>query len=83
MRILIIFFLIYLLFQVVFRFVLPLLARYMMHKATRSMQAQFGGGRSNPQTPPRREGEVRIETPSKGRPSGNDDGEYVDFTEVK
>lgn len=55
----------------------------MMHKATRSMQAQFGGGRSNPQTPPRREGEVRIETPGKGRPSGNDDGEYVDFTEVK
>jgi hypothetical protein len=83
MRILIIFFLVYLLFQVVFRFVLPLLARYMMQKAARSMQAQFGGQRPNPQAPPRREGEVRIETPNSGRGSKYDDGEYVDFTEVK
>lgn len=83
MRILIILFIIYLLFQVVFRFVLPLLARYMMQKAARTMQSQFGGSRQNPQTPPRREGEVRIETPSKGSRSGSEDGEYVDFTEVK
>jgi len=83
MRILIILFLIYLLFQVVFRFVLPLFARYMMQKATRTMQAQFGGSRQNPQTPPRREGEVRIETPGQGRRGNSDDGEYVDFTEIK
>lgn len=83
MRILIILFLIYLLFQVVFRFVLPLLARYMMQKAARTMQAQFDTGRQNPKTPPRREGEVRIETPGQGRRGHSDDGEYVDFTEVK
>jgi hypothetical protein len=83
MRVLIILFLIYLLFQVVFRFVLPLLARYMMQKATRSMQAQFGGVPPNQQDSKRREGEVRIETPNAGRSSQFDDGEYVDFTEVK
>jgi len=83
MRMLIILFLIYLLFQVVFRFVLPLLARYMMQKATRSMQAQYGGGPQKRQASQRREGEVRIETPEQGRNSKYDDGEYVDFTEVK
>jgi hypothetical protein len=83
MRILIILFLIYLLFQIVFRFVLPLLARYMMQKATRTMQAQFGASRENPQTSRRREGEVRIETPGKARRGNSDDGEYVDFTEIK
>ncbi len=47
------------------------------------MQAQFGASRENPQTSRRREGEVRIETPGKARRGNSDDGEYVDFTEIK
>jgi hypothetical protein len=84
MRILIILFLIYILFQVVFRFILPLAARYMFQKATQNMQGQFRQQQQQQQAPPRREGEVRIETPdSNARKSGADDGEFVDFTEIK
>ncbi|MFN5370106.1 MAG: hypothetical protein ACK5B6_01465 [Bacteroidia bacterium] len=83
MRNLIILFLIYLLFQVVFRFVLPLLARYMMQKAARGMQAQFGTQRPKSQAPPRREGEVRIEHPDNRSRRNYDDEEYTSYTEVK
>jgi len=84
MRILVILFLIYILFQVVFRFILPLAARYMFQKAAQNMQGQFRQQQQQQQAPPRREGEVRIETPgSNARKSGADDGEFVDFTEIK
>ena len=85
MRILIILFLIYILFQVVFRFILPLAARFMFQKAAQNMQGQFRQQQQRQQqAPPRREGEVRIETPgTNARKSGTDDGEFVDYTEIK
>lgn len=81
MRILFILFLIYILFQVFFRFILPLAARYMFQKATQNMQGQF---RQQQQAPPRREGEVRIETPgANARQTRDDEGEFVEYTEIK
>lgn len=83
MRILFILLLIYILFQVFFRLVLPLVARYMFQKAAQSMQ-QGPYTRQQHKAPPRREGEVRIETPgTNARNTSNDDGEYVDYTEIR
>ncbi len=40
--------------------------------------------RQQPQTPPKKEGEVTLDTSgSKHRGNRRDDGEYVDYTEVK
>ncbi len=84
MRILVILFLIYILFQVVFRFILPLAARYMFQKAAQNMQGQFRQQQQQQQAPPRREGEVRIETPgANARKTRDDEGEFVDYTEIK
>jgi len=80
MRVLLILLLIYVLFRVFFRLVLPLIGRYMFNKAVQSMQGQ--GSNTQRQAPPRREGEVRIENPD-GSPRRNDDSEFVDYVEVK
>jgi hypothetical protein len=82
MKILIILFLIYLAFQVFFRFVLPLLARYMVIRASKHMQGQFGQSRQKQHyAPERKSGEVRIETNPQRGSAGSD--EYTDFEEVK
>jgi hypothetical protein len=86
MRILIIIFLIYLAFQVIFRFVLPLILRYFFQKAAQNMNGQFG--QNQQQSPPlRRQGEVRIEEPGNAAPHkkhfSSGDVEDVDYVEVK
>ena len=81
MRILIILFLIYLAFQVIFRFVLPLFARYMVIRASKHMQGQFGNMRQKQQyAPERKSGEVRIEKKNERNSSGSE--EYTDFEEI-
>ena len=53
----------------------------MFQKAAQNMQGQF---RQQHQAPPRREGEVRIETPgTNARQTRDDEGEFVDYTEIK
>jgi hypothetical protein len=76
MRILLILLGIYFLYRLFFNLILPLVARHFMQKAAQSMEGAY---RQQQQTPPRREGEVRIETQEEKR----DDGEYVDYTEVR
>lgn len=80
MRILLILLLIYFLFRIVFRLVLPLIGRYMFNKAVQSMQGQQSPNYR--QAPPRREGEVRIEN-QEGTARQGDDGEFVDYVEIK
>jgi hypothetical protein len=82
MRILFILLLIYLFFQVFFRFILPLVGRYMFHKAVQTMQGEAQGPYRR-QAPPRREGEVKIENAGKQSPRFDGDTEDVDFVEVK
>lgn len=83
MRFLFILLLIYFGYQIFFRFVLPLAARYLFQKAAQNMQGQFNN-RQQPKAPPRREGEVRIETPgTNARKNNDDEGEFVDYTEVR
>jgi len=56
-----------------------------VNKASQNMSGQFNQTRQR-QTPSRQPGEVRIETPTdQPKHSGNqqNEGEYVDFTEVK
>jgi hypothetical protein len=83
MRVLLILFVIYLAFQVFFRFILPLFGRYMVIKASKHMQSQFGQSRQKQHyATERKTGEVRIEkNPPKSQPTNNDD--YTDFEEVK
>jgi hypothetical protein len=77
MRFLLILLFIYFLYQVFFNLILPLVARHFVQKTARSMQGAYREPQRN--TSARREGDIRIETPGKG----TDEGEYVDFTEVR
>lgn len=75
MRILIVLLSLYILYQVFFRFILPIFLRQMVKKAG-GMNGQFQ------QHQRRREGEVRIETPGS-EPRRRQDEEYVDYVEIK
>jgi hypothetical protein len=84
MRVLLILLTIYLLYRIFFNVVLPLIARYFFAKAAKNMQGQFN--QQQQRTNSRREGEVRIETPNNSHNQRNrdsDEGEFVDYTEVK
>jgi len=86
MRVLLILITVYLLYRIFFNFVLPLVARYFFAKATKNMQGQFNQQSQQQRTSSRREGEVRIETPNNVQNQRNrnfDEGEFVDYTEVK
>jgi hypothetical protein len=86
MRVLLILLTVYLLFRIFFNFVLPLIARYFFAKAAKNMQGQFNQQQQQQRTNSRREGEVRIETPNSPQNQRNrnfDEGEFVDYTEVK
>jgi hypothetical protein len=86
MRVLLILLTVYLLYRIFFNFVLPLIARYFFAKAAKNMQGQFNQQHQQQRTTSRREGEVRIETPNNPQNQRNrnyDDGEFVDYTEVK
>jgi hypothetical protein len=86
MRVLLILLTVYLLYRIFFNFVLPLIARYFFAKAAKNMQGQFNQQQHQQQTNSRREGEVRIETPNNSQNQRNrnfDEGEFVDYTEVK
>jgi hypothetical protein len=80
MRFLLILLVIYLVYRIIFNFVLPLAARYFFSKATNGMQ----GGFQQQQNRTRRTGEVRIESePKSTRKINPEDGEFVDYTEIK
>jgi hypothetical protein len=84
LRVLFILFTIYFLYRLFFNVVLPLIARYFFAKAAKNMQGQFN--QQQQRTNSRREGEVRIETPNNSHNQRNrdsDEGEFVDYTEVK
>jgi ABC-type multidrug transport system fused ATPase/permease subunit len=84
MRVLLILITIFLLSRIFFRFILPLIARYFFAKAAKNMQGQFY--QQQQRATNRREGEVRIETPNNPQNQSNrdfEDGEFVDYTEVK
>ena len=86
MRVLLILLTVYLLSRIFFRFILPLIARYFFTKAAKNMQGQFNQQQQQQRTNSRREGEVRIETPNNPQNQRNrnfDEGEFVDYTEVK
>lgn len=86
MRVLLILLTVYLLYRIFFNFVLPLIARYFFAKAAKNMQGQFNQQQQQQRTNSRREGEVRIETPNNPQNQRNrnfDEGEFVDYTEVK
>jgi hypothetical protein len=79
MRFLLILLVIYFVYRIFFNFILPLAARYFFSKATNSMQ---GGFRQQNYT--RRPGDVRIEsTPKSTGRKVAEDGEFVDYTEIK
>ncbi len=85
MRFLLILILIYLAFRILVNIVLPLVLRSVVNKASQNMQGQFNQSQQR-QAQSRPQGEVRIETPSnqpKQRGNQHDEGEFVDFTEVK
>jgi len=85
MRVLYILIGIYLLYRIFFNFVLPLIARYFFAKAAKNMNGQFNKQQQQ-RASGRREGEVRIETPNSVQNQRNknfDEGEFVDYTEVK
>lgn len=77
MRLLLIILGIYIVYRLFFNLILPLVARHFMQKAAQSMEGAFR--QQGYQAPPRKEGEIRIETPGETR----NDGEYVDYTEVR
>ena len=86
MRVLLILLTVYLLYRIFFNVVLPLIARYFFSKAAKNMQGQFNQQQQQQRTNSRREGEVRIETPNSPQNQRNrnfDEGEFVDYTEVK
>ena len=87
MRVLYILIGIYLLYRIFFNLVLPLIARYFFAKAAKNMNGQFNKQQQQQQRASgRREGEVRIETPNSVQNQRNknfDEGEFVDYTEVK
>lgn len=76
MRILFILLAIYFLYRLFFNVILPMAAKHLFNKASQSMNGSFQQQQNR-----RREGEVRIE-PKKDSYRA-DDGEYVDYTEVK
>jgi hypothetical protein len=85
MRFLLILILIYLAFRILVNIVLPLVLRSVVNKASQNMSGQFNQTYQR-QASHRPQGEVRIETPSdqpKHRGNQRNEGEYVDFTEVK
>lgn len=86
MRVLYILIGIYLLYRIFFNFVLPFIARYFFAKAAKNMNGQFNQQQQQQRATKRREGEVRIETPNAAQNQRNknfDEGEFVDYTEVK
>jgi hypothetical protein len=85
MRVLLIIILVYLAFRILVNVVLPLVLRSVVQKASQNMQGQFNQSQQS-QASRRKEGEIRIETPSDQPKHGGyqrNEGEYVDFTEVK
>lgn len=83
MRFLLILILVYFAFKIFWRYVFPFLLTLFIKKAAEKMQ----GGRVYTYTnvKPRPEGEVSIDQGNSGKkkPSRMDEGEYVDFEEVK
>lgn len=80
LKLLLVFLTIYVVYRLFFGLILPLAARYLFNKAAQSMGGEFQRQYRPQQASPRREGEVRIETPGTGR---QDEGEFVEYTEVK
>ena len=73
----------YYLLKLLSRALLPFLLKYIVKKAENSA---FYGGRSGDNTPPKEEGEVTIDySPSehKEKKTPDDEGEYIDFEELK
>lgn len=83
MRLLLTLAIIFILYQVVFRLLIPYFIGRTIRRAQEQMFQQFG--RNNQQTY-RPEGEVQVESHTKNpknKKSGSIDGEYVDYIEVK
>ncbi len=72
---------IYFLFKVVVRVILPLLLKKFVEKKSQEFQDRFNQHEKKP------EGEITIETKEnkkkKDRKDKDDDGEYVDYEEIK
>jgi hypothetical protein len=72
-RIIFIILLVYLLFKIIARYVIPLIARYLIRKARKQYQDQFESMNRNDNDPfPKNRNKQRPEP-----------GEYVDFEEIK
>jgi hypothetical protein len=82
-RTLIIFLAIYFLFKLVVRVILPLLVKNYVDKKAREFQNRYN--QNHQQFNKKPEGEITIETKkdTKGKGKGNDEGEYVDYEEIK
>jgi hypothetical protein len=76
-RFIFIVFIIYLVFKVLSKYVLPFLVR----KSVKNFQEKFY--QQNPNVRRKEEGEVTIQQDKKTKEKSGDIGEYVDFEEVK
>jgi len=74
-RLILVLILIYALYNFVFKVIVPLVARSMVNKAQRDMEEKMRQMQDQQRKP---EGEINISKKSKGN-----DGEYVDYEEVK
>jgi hypothetical protein len=74
-RLILVLVLIYALYNFVFKVIVPLAARSMVNKAQRDMQERMQQMQDQQRKP---EGEINVSKKSKGN-----DGEYVDYEEVK
>jgi hypothetical protein len=71
---------IYFLFKVIARVILPMLVKNFVEKKSREFQERFN------QQPPKPEGEITIETKDKKKSKNkkdDDEGKYVDYEEIK
>ena len=71
---------IYFLFKILARFLFPILLKKMVERAAANMAKHQNFSEHNR----RKEGEIHIDyVPGKGKKNREDDGDYVDYVEIK
>jgi hypothetical protein len=80
LRILVIFAIIYIVFKIVFRFVLPLFFHSMVKKAQRNMESQMNNKDDSNYT---NFGNQEIKISKSNKKNKADEGEFTDYEEIK
>ena len=74
--------LIFILVYTIFKYVMRLLAPYILRSVAKKAEAHFRN-QSAPKPPNQKEGEISIDKMPNSKTSNNDVGEYVDYEEVE